>query len=121
MMSRIIFRKDSSPPISGRRTALEGDRLKCLGQDPDGTVTVFGGQQVELGFTIVAPVRNPDGVVVLQVVKRGPEERFLSRKFCGSSNDSAFVADHYEPKSDGPRVVPRPSVKCGNPDFVPVV
>jgi hypothetical protein len=60
-------------------------------------------------------------IVARQLIECRPEKRFLARKLCRGAHDPALVADHYKPESDGPRVVPRSSVKRGNLDFVPVI
>jgi hypothetical protein len=66
---------------------------------------------------------NSDSVMGRQMIKRGPKKRFLSEKFRRGTKlwQSALVADHNQPKSDGPRVVACPSVKSGDPHFVPVI
>ena len=66
-------------------TSLKWNRFECFCQYPDGSVTVFGGRQIELGLTVVAPVSYSDGVGILQMIKCGRKSDSFRRKFCRGS------------------------------------
>ena len=85
-------------------------------------VQVFGGRQIELSRTVVAPMGNSHGVLVLQVIKCGPKERFLSHESTRGFKItySTFIADHDKPKNDGSCVV-NSRRKCRNRHFPPVI
>src|SRR5450631_1391 len=102
---------------------VERNWFECFGQYANGVIAVFGGQQIESGLTVVAPVRHSDGVLVLQMIKCRPKERFFrdksSRGF--QITYSAFVADHDKPNNHGSRVAVRSRGKRVNRDFLMVI
>src|SRR2546428_3400697 len=124
MMSRISLRKACSPASSlADGTSFERDGSERFGELSDGVVPIFCRQQIELAVTVVTPMGNSHSVVLLEMLKRGPKQCFLSQKFCRGAKfwESAFVADDDEPKGNGPRVVVCPGIKGSNANFVPVI
>jgi hypothetical protein len=83
-------------------SSLERNGFESFGQLLDRLVSVFCRQQIQLGVTVVAPMSNSRAIVAFEMIECGPEERFLPKKFRRRAKlwQSAFIADHDEPKSD---------------------
>jgi hypothetical protein len=55
------------------------------------------------------------------MIERGPKQGFLARKFAGSSDFPAFIANHRQPKNERAGSVTHSSIKRGDRHFVTVV
>ena len=102
-------------------SSLERDGPDRFGQHIDGTVTIFGGRQIELRLTVVTPMSDAHTDFIVQMIECRAKQRFISDKPSRASDLSAFVAEHYKPKIDGSCIVARSGVKGGNRNFVFIV
>lgn len=100
---------------------MERNRLDRLRQHADGAVAVSGRHKISPCLTIVTPMSDAHGVMLVQVIQRRSKVRFLPGELRRTSSFSAFIADHHKPNNERTRIIARSRVKGDDGDFASIV